>query len=137
MSEQARPGPVIHPDNEEFWRSLGEHSMRLQRCSECGVVRYPVSPVCPECLAEAHTWDRMSGRGRLVASVTVARATGDRWWAERTPFAVAVVELEEGPRLKGLIDVRTAEALRPGAAVRAEFEDIAGTALLRFEPAAR
>ncbi len=137
MSEQARPAPVIHPDNEEFWRSLREHSLRLQRCSECGFLRYPVSPVCPECLSEEHTWDRMSGCGRLVAAVTVHRATGDRWWADRTPFSVAVVQLEEGPRLKGFIGVEAAEALRPGAAICAQFEDIDRTALLRFEPASR
>jgi uncharacterized OB-fold protein len=129
-----RPGPIVHPDNAEFWNHLREHELRLQCCAECGFVRYPVSPVCPECLSEEHSWERMSGRGRLASCVTVWRATGHRWWTSRTPFAVALVHLEEGPRLKGAIDVEAARDLAPGDRVRVAFEDIEDTALLRFEP---
>ena len=132
---QERPLPVVHPDNAPFWEHLKKHRLHLQRCGECGMLRYPVSPVCPDCLSEEHSWEAMSGRGRLVTAVVVQRATGGQWWSSRTPFAVALVQLDEGPRLKGGMDPGVAARLKPGDAVRVGFEDVDdGIALLRFEP---
>lgn len=127
-----RPLPVIHPDNQQFWDWLRQHQLRLQRCGECGKLRYPVSPVCPDCLSERFQWEPMSGRALLVTAVTVHRATGNPWWANATPFSVVLVRLEEGPRLKGSIANDVAAKLRPGADLVAEFEDVEGATLLRF-----
>lgn len=135
MGPRQQPLPVVHPDNQEFWDALAHHELRLQRCGACGELRYPVSPVCPGCLSEEHIWERMSGRGWLVTTVTVHRATGDSWWAGRTPFAVALVQLEEGPRLKGGMTAEAAERVAPGDPVAVAFDDFEGATLLRFEPA--
>ncbi|HUY24734.1 MAG TPA: OB-fold domain-containing protein [Candidatus Nitrosotalea sp.] len=127
----ARPLPVIHPDNQEFWDSLRRHELSLQRCRECSEVRFPVSPVCPRCLSEEFSWEVMSGRGQLVVAVTVHRATGNPWWSERVPFSVALVRLAEGPRIKGGIDNSLA-SLPPGTPLRVAFDDQEEVTLLHF-----
>jgi uncharacterized OB-fold protein len=134
MAEGSRPGPVIHPGNERFWAGLRDHSILIQRCTVCGTLRYPVSPVCFECLSPDHEWQPMSGRARLVSFVTVHRATGNAWWAGRTPFAVGLVQLEEGPQLvAGLPDPAGAE-LKSGMAVRATYVDDGPATFLEFVP---
>lgn len=135
MTTSGRPLPVIHPDNQAFWDALARHELRLQRCTACGRVRYPVSPVCPGCLSDQAEWTAVSGRGKLVVAVRVDRATGEPWWAGRTPYSVALVRLEEGLRLKGGMRNDVAEALRPGDDVVVAFEDVEGATLLRFDPA--
>lgn len=83
---------------ERFWASCAAEAMELQRCRRCGAWRYPPARRCPECWEGAWAWERPAGRGRLVSHVTFRRAY-DRLHAERLPYTVAVVELEEGPRL--------------------------------------
>lgn len=126
------PAPVVHPDNAGFWSALSAHQLRLQRCTACTTLRYPVSPICPVCLREDHAWEQMSGRARLIAGITISRATGDPLWAPRTPYSVALVQLEEGPRLKGWIDGQMLAQLRPGDQVEVGFDDRAGFTLIRF-----
>ena len=43
--------PIIHPENAPYWESLKKHELRLQRCTECATLRYPVSPVCYQCMS--------------------------------------------------------------------------------------
>ena len=127
-----QPLPLIHPDNQEFWESLSRHELRLQRCLGCSFLRYPVSPVCPQCLGDQAQWEAMSGRARLVSAVTVHRATGNPWWETRTPFSVALVRLDEGPRLKGWVANDLVGRLSPGSPLVAAFEDCEGVTLLGF-----
>jgi uncharacterized OB-fold protein len=72
--------------------------VEFQRCRACGRAWLPAREACPECLSPA--WDRevSSGSGRLVSWV-VYHTAFDPSVADRLPYNVAVVELDEGPRL--------------------------------------
>ena len=37
----ALPLPAVHPDNAPYWAALREHELRLQRCEDCAVLRFP------------------------------------------------------------------------------------------------
>jgi uncharacterized protein len=131
MAEAVRPGPAIHPENEAFWDSLKEHQLRLQFCSDCGTPRFPVSPVCFKCLSYAAEWKPVSGRGRVVSAITIHRATGNAFWSTRTPFAVGIVQLQEGPQMTvGLGD----NDLKAGSPVQARFVDEGDVTYLEFAP---
>ena len=41
--------PAISRDTEFFWDGITRHELRIQRCSECGALRHPPGPVCPDC----------------------------------------------------------------------------------------
>lgn len=97
----APPGP--HPDieSEPFWEALRNHRLSLQRCPACGRLRFPPMPGCPYCGSDrAAAWVDVPGRGRVYSYVRVHRALTSAM-VGATPYVVAVVELDEGPRLVG------------------------------------
>jgi uncharacterized OB-fold protein len=61
--------------------------------------------MCPHCCSIAHDWIRASGRG-TVYTFTIVRQALARGWDELLPYVVAVIELDEGPKLlSNLINV--------------------------------
>lgn len=96
MTERIVPSPV--GPNAEFYAFLARGELRLQRCSACGAFRHPPRHRCAQCGSLDATWQPVSGRGRLF-SWTVTHRPVDP--AFTPPYVVAVVELEEGPRLVG------------------------------------
>jgi hypothetical protein len=48
-----------------FWAAGLEGKLRLQECSTCGYLRFPLSTICPKCLCAETRWRDLSGRGRV------------------------------------------------------------------------
>ena len=92
--------PVPYPDDasEGFWEACARHELVIQTCARCGHRRFPPRPMCPRCRSLDSTWERGSGRGR-VWSWVVAHPPVIPSFADRVPFNVAVIELEEGVSL--------------------------------------
>ena len=65
MSEWPKFKPVPTEDTKPYWESCARGELRMQRCGECGHVRFPPSALCPRCLSERHEWAVLSGRGRV------------------------------------------------------------------------
>lgn len=93
-----RPLPVINELNKPFFDGLNNAQLLLQRCTACGHLRYPLAAICPECLNTSSTWERMSGRGKVHSTVVFHQVYNDAF-ADQVPYNVAIVELDEGPRL--------------------------------------
>jgi uncharacterized OB-fold protein len=121
MSERLLPASV--GPNAEFYAYLARGELRLQRCTECGAWRHPPRHRCATCGATTVAWERVSGRGRLF-SWTVTHRPVDP--AFMPPYAVVVVELDEGPRLMtNIIDCpQTPEALQLDMPVEVAFEKL-------------
>lgn len=89
----------IKPDAETrpFWDGIDAGELRIQRCSDCAsAVFYPRS-VCPSCFGDRLDWFTASGRGTVYSYTIAHRAFGE--FAEQAPFTVALVDLDEGPRM--------------------------------------
>ena len=98
--------------------------------TSCGIRVNAVAPLG----SSSVTWFEASGRG-TVYSCTVTRRIGGSWRAA-TPFVLAYVELEEGPRVLTNIVGCDPETVHIGQAVQAVFDRTPdGPALLRFTPA--
>lgn len=133
MAEYSKPLPEITPDNKPFWDSCKQHELSLQRCQDCGCLRLP-SPICQECLSMESEWIKMSGRGKLYTWTTIFQRYHPAF-AEELPYNVAVVELEEGPRLITNIVDYSHEDLRIGMEVEVVFEDVTEEITLpKFRP---
>ncbi len=66
-------------------------------CPHCEVKIFPPRDICPDCGREARTEYQFSGRGEVYSFTTVHDApAGHEAYA---PYTVAVVRLEEGPRV--------------------------------------
>lgn len=122
MTDVRRPLPRPDEDSEEFWRGCRSHELRMQRCDDCGHIRFRPSPVCPACLSEAFSWERLSGRG-VVHSFGVVRRPLVRGF-EDLPYVLALVDLDEGPRLTTQIVGCEAAEVAIGMPVEARFDDV-------------
>ncbi len=101
--------PVPTPETEHFWEGTKAGELRLQRCDECEQVYFPPRPFCSACGSRSVSVFRASGRGLLHSYVINHRPAP----GFETPYAIAVVELEEGPRMMtNIVDSpQTPEAL--------------------------
>ncbi len=110
MSEPAqRPLPKPTPETRHFWEGTRAGELRLQRCDDCAAVYFPPRPQCPQCGHRSVSVFAASGRGRLFSYV-INQRPHPAWDA---PYAIAVVELDEGPRMMtNIVDCdQTPEAL--------------------------
>lgn len=126
--------PLANSDTKPFWDGCAEGKILLQRCAKCGAYRHPPSPACANCLSEDCAWVASTGRG-TVYTFTVVREMRARGWDKMVSYVLAVIELEEGPRmLTNLIEVAP-EAVTIGMPVVATFAELDGTTKLPlFKP---
>lgn len=127
------PVPVPNPDTEEFWAATLEGRLLLTHCNACDRPIWYPRPICPFCHSTDTSWVEASGRGHIYSFSVVRRAAGT--WGEVTPYVLAYVELEEGPRVMTNIVEADPERVDIGDPVEVVFfqtgED---SALPRFRP---
>jgi hypothetical protein len=111
MPNNPRPLPQPTPETEHFWQGTRKGELRLQRCEECENVYFPPRPFCPACASRRVSVFAASGRATLHSYVINHRASPDSGF--EAPYAIAVVLLQEGPRmLSNIVDTpQTPEAL--------------------------
>jgi len=134
MSE--RP-PRILPNptgpSAELYRFWARGELRLHRCAGCGAWRHPPRYRCAVCGSPAVTWDVASGRARVFTWTITHRPVDP---AFEPPYAVVVAELEEGPRLVGMLDGIANDELRIDLPVVVALEPVNdAVALVTFRPA--
>lgn len=129
----------ILPEPDElsapYWSAAHEHRLAIQRCEGCGRLAHPPLASCPACHGRRFDWPTMSGRGTVYA-FTVVHHSVHPVTASAVPYVLALVELEEGPRV--LTNLRNCDvgAARVGLAVEVTFEDLDETTTLpQFQPA--
>lgn len=93
-----RPVPQPTELSEGFWQAVREGRLAIQRCTTCGLLRHYPQPMCPGCHALDFDWAPVSGRG-TIHSYTIAHRAFHPAWQDHVPYAIATIELEEGPRM--------------------------------------
>ncbi|MGH2899925.1 MAG: Zn-ribbon domain-containing OB-fold protein [Solirubrobacteraceae bacterium] len=129
------PKPVADPETRGYWEGAGRHELVLQRCRRCGTVQHRPRALCVTCLGGEIEHFVASGRG-TVWTFTVTEQNQAPPFRDATPYVLAYIELEEGPRLlTNVVGCAPAE-VRIGLPVRAEFRaDADGLAVPVFRPA--
>ncbi len=124
-----RPLPEVSALTEPFWSALRERKLVIQRCPSCQTLRFPPEVGCFECGSTESAWAEMSGRATLW-SWTVGHPPLLPFFTERAPWPVAVVQLEEGPRLvTNIVDVPV-DQYEFGLPLVADYEDVEGDVTL-------
>ena len=98
MAEYNKPIPVPSSESKPYWDGLRDHKLLMPRCDACQGYWFPPSLLCPRCNSAKWTWTAASGRGR-VFSYFVYHRVYHPGFADEVPYAVAVIELDEGPRM--------------------------------------
>jgi uncharacterized OB-fold protein len=131
-----RPLPAITPETRHFWQGTRSGELRLQKCESCSHVYFPPRPFCPQCGSADVDVFRASGRATLYSYVIHHRPVP----GFVPPYSIAVVQLEEGPRMMtNIVGVaQTPEALQLDMALEVVFERInEDISLPLFRPAGR
>ncbi len=129
-----KPLPRPTEDSAAYWESAHRGELRMQRCSECGHVRFPPALLCPCCLSEAAAWIQLSGRGTVFSWIVVHQSQHPAFNAD-APYNVTIVELEEGPRLHTNLIGCNNDDIRIGMPVEVVFDKVNDEVTLpKFRP---
>ncbi|MFF3450933.1 bifunctional MaoC family dehydratase N-terminal/OB-fold nucleic acid binding domain-containing protein [Streptomyces sp. NPDC002667] len=114
-----RPRPVINRDNAGFWEGVARHRLLIQRCTDCGALRFPWLPGCGAC--GGPDWDTVAsgGEGTVYSYVVMHHPP---FPAFDPPYAVALVELAEGVRIVSNVVGVPHDEVRIGMPVRLAFQ---------------
>jgi hypothetical protein len=116
-----------------FWAATAAGKLVVQACAGCGYLRWPPGPLCPECQTEGGTWTEVRPTGSLWSVATYHRAL-DPAFAGQVPYSVALVELDDGPRMYGQISGEPGTFVLD-TPVRAAFDEVApGVTLVGWIP---
>ena len=115
-----RPKPRPTELSTPFWDAAKRRELQIQRCTSCGKHVFYPRYSCPHCGARELNWVRASGRA-TVYSYTVARRPTHAAFAARVPYVIAIVELEEGPRMMGNVTGVDPDDMQIGTPVEIYF----------------
>jgi len=130
-SETPRPLPNPTSLTEPFWKAAAERRLVAQCCDACGRLRHYPRPMCPDCFAMQASWQQLSGRGHIY-SYSVTHQAFHPFWADRVPYVIATIELEEGIRMLSEMPDLTPESVAIELPVTVDFEAIEGGLWLPF-----
>lgn len=119
----AKPLPTLNDENRPFWQGAREGKLRMQRCAGCAHIRFPISHVCPDCLSYEFAWTDLSGRGEVFAYI-VYHQLYNKAFAADLPYNVALVQLEEGPRMYSNIVGCSNDAVKVGDLLEVMFDPV-------------
>lgn len=123
---QPRPDRTLGPGHDEFWESCNREQLCLPRCNNCQQLAWPISPQCEHCGSSTFTWQRLSGRGKVVSWCSFAH---DYYRGMLSvPYDNILVELEEGPLFISNPMGFSNHEITPNLAVRVTFIDCEDTA---------
>jgi uncharacterized protein len=121
-SDYTKPIPRLDdPDMGPFWAAAREHRLTAQRCTSCSTLRFPALPICPTCLELGSEWVDVSPTGTIWSFVVYHRAFHPGF-ADELPYAVAIVETDDGVRYTGRL-LGDRDRMSVGARVRVVFAD--------------
>ncbi len=123
------------PDTREFWSGTKDKQFRYQQCENCNKVVFYPRRHCTGCTSGKLIWKTASGAGK-VYTFSVIRQSYHPFFRNLVPYAVAWVDLEEGPRvlsnIVGVKDPLTEVSI--GQDVMLEWEEHEEVSIPLFRP---
>jgi uncharacterized OB-fold protein len=80
-------------ENLAYFKHCAAHDFHLQKCSACGLLRYPPTTACPWCMSPRSDWVPVEGLGAVHSYTEVHHAIQPAFKAH-TPYLILVVDLD-------------------------------------------
>jgi len=106
--------PYGDPVTAPFWEAAARHELLVQECNACGNRQFAPRRLCLACASDDVGWIPCAGAA-VVHSLTVSHL--EVVPGLEPPYAVAIVELAEGPRMltrlvgDGAVDAKIDDAV--------------------------
>jgi uncharacterized OB-fold protein len=131
----AKPLPYLDEENRPWWEALKRHELYIQKCEECGALRYYPRAQCPYCLSPRTEWVRCSGKG-TIWTFTVMHQNQAAGFRDSLPYVMAMIDLAEGLKMMTNIVDCPPEQVKIGMPVEVVYEDVTSeVTLAKFRPA--
>ena len=131
--EAPLPQPIPNADSAPYWAAARERRLLIRKCSSCGALHFMPRHLCPVCWSDELEWVESKGTG-IVHTFTVMRRAPLANFAALAPYVVALIELDEGPRMVANVQGSDALSTKIGDRVQVTFEDRGDGAMLpQFE----
>jgi uncharacterized OB-fold protein len=104
---------------EQFFKHLSQGKLAAGKCLKCGKIHLPPRPLCDNCFSQEFEWLEISGKGKLL-TYTIIHIAPQQFQA-LAPYAVGIVQLENGLKLPGMISGIAQEQLKIGMELTIDF----------------
>lgn len=98
------------------------YRLEAGKCATCGHMSFPPRLVCPNCRGKSFESVALKNEGRLL-TYTVVRVASEKF-SKEAPFAVGIVELNDGVKLTAQIADVDFEELKIGQRVKIVFRKV-------------
>lgn len=105
---------------EQFYRSVQQGKLLAGKCLKCGKLHLPPRPLCDNCYSQDFSWVNVSGIGSLVTYTVISIAP--QQFQNLAPYAVGIVELQNGLKIPGMIQGVRQDQLKIGMKLSIDFE---------------
>jgi uncharacterized protein len=82
--------PEVHPEHKEYWDGAAEGKLLIKQCNSCNESHYYPRVLCPHCQSDRTSWLESKGTGSIYTYSVMRYGV---------PYAIAFVELDEGPKM--------------------------------------
>lgn len=114
--------PRPTPETQHYWQGCKEGELRIQLCAACGEYQFYPRFLCSSCMSDQVEWVTSTGQGKLVSFTIIRRAVSEAYAAE-VPYAVAIIQLDEGPTMMSSLVDCDCESVSVGMIVEVVFEE--------------
>jgi uncharacterized OB-fold protein len=123
MAEIVRPIPEITPELRPFFEASRNGQLVVQKCGNCGDLRFPPHRLCSKCLSRDSSWTSVSGAGEVYSFIIMHRVYHPAF-ASQVPYAVAMIKLKEGAKMLSNVIGIDPHAIKCGMPVKVSFEKL-------------
>ncbi len=109
-----------------FWReNQSRYNMQGRKCGSCEEVYFPPRDLCPKCrrgsIGKMEKL-KLSGKGKVVSYTIVHDGLPE--FQMQVPYTMAIIELEEGPKITGQIVDANPDNIKIGTEVESVFRKL-------------
>jgi uncharacterized OB-fold protein len=117
----AKPVPEVSDINRIYFEGCAQGELRVRHCPRCDTKFRFAHEWCPNCWSLDISWQKVSGRGRIVTYCIVHQPPSPAF-ADMTPYALALIDLDEGVRMMSNVIGCKPEQVKIGLPVKVTFE---------------
>lgn len=106
-----------------FWREIPvRYNLIGTKCKKCSTIHFPPRKICTKCNSLEIEFFQLKGSGKIVSYTTIRVPPAG--FEKQTPLVIAIVELDEGPRITAQIVDCCLEEVQIGQKVASCFRRI-------------
>jgi hypothetical protein len=110
---------------EQFYKYILQGKFMAGKCRKCGKMHLPPRPLCDKCFSKEFEWIELPKTGKLLTYTVIHVAPPQ--FQGMAPYAVGIVQLENGLKIPGMIKGVPQEQIRIGMPLTIDFEAYAST----------